>query len=94
MVYERHTLFANQVYVSYDRVFAADLCDGVATTIGDVHAGSIVTMASPALSSVRYPNLGDAYRFNFGDPNQPVPWSAYYGLYSYFVSSLPKYCAD
>jgi hypothetical protein len=76
VVFEGHTYSSGHVYISFPTVFASNVCNSV--TIGTPRMGSILTLQSSELSSLRYPfYASDAFSFNYADLNSPVPWSAY-----------------
>ncbi|KAF1983690.1 hypothetical protein K402DRAFT_456419 [Aulographum hederae CBS 113979] len=76
------TYYANSVYLSLAFVSAGNTCN---PTLGAVHTSVLLSLPTSSLSSVRYPNLFDrAYPFNYGDLNEPVPWSAVYGAVQYY----------
>lgn len=66
------TLHAGNVYVS---IATASAHGGCGDTVGKVHYGSILTLASAEIQSMRgYPKNNIPWSFNFADFNRPVPY--------------------
>jgi hypothetical protein len=83
VVEDGRTYYADKAYVSFQELAAWLLCSGRGdgtTQVGTYHTGDIMEFESSELFSLRYPNLGTQYPFNFADLNEPVPRSAYMGL--------------
>ncbi|KAF1813930.1 hypothetical protein P152DRAFT_513273 [Eremomyces bilateralis CBS 781.70] len=79
------TFFVNSAYISFQYLLAGQYCDGSSSQIGGIYSSHLLAIPSASVSSMRFPNYGTAYRFNFADMNSPVPWSAYNGLTQCFI---------
>lgn len=70
------TFHENRAYISLQTVYASNSCG----TVGRPHAGSILTLASSQIYSVRrlhYQCADYGYSFNFGDLEPNLPFSAF-----------------
>ncbi|KAI9865358.1 MAG: hypothetical protein M1813_002247 [Trichoglossum hirsutum] len=87
VVSDGYTFYADKVYISFEYVMAQRGFgyDGGTTQVGQTYRGRILTMESAALSSMRYPDYGIAYPFNFADLNSPFPWSALAGMWDCYA---------
>lgn len=66
------TFYSGNVYLSISRASAHGGCG---ETVGKVHYGSILTLASTDIQSMRgYPRNNIPWSFNFADFNRPVPY--------------------
>jgi hypothetical protein len=83
MIDGTQTYYADKAYVSFNELGAFEYCPGRgvgSTQIGQWRTGDIVEFESSELFTLREPNYGTQYPFNFADLNEPVPRSAYMGI--------------
>jgi hypothetical protein len=67
-----HTFYEGNVYFSIATASAHHPCGGA---IGGTHVGSILTLASSDIQSMRgYPKNNIPYSFHFQDFNTPIPY--------------------
>ncbi|KAI9706948.1 MAG: hypothetical protein M1820_004534 [Bogoriella megaspora] len=77
-----NTFLLNSVYLSIEEVYARDDCSN---PVGSTYSGSILTLASDQVYSIRSSStsgslLSYSLPFNYADLNTPIPWSAWLGM--------------
>ncbi|OCL08024.1 hypothetical protein AOQ84DRAFT_377152 [Glonium stellatum] len=67
-----HTFYSGNVYISIATASAHGPCGG---NVGQIHYGSILTLASTDVQSMRgYPLNNIPWSFNYADLNPPIPY--------------------
>jgi hypothetical protein len=96
VISDGYTFYADKVYISFEYVMAQRSFGypGGPTQVGQTYKGRILTMESADVSSMRRPDYGIAYSFNFADLNSPFPWSALAGMWDCYVGNCATISQD